>query len=215
MAASLARWIKDFKEARDAAYVARGFRQKSGSTAPEAEAETAPAPETDSSEANPSLITKLTETIKTLQTERDAANKERDDAKKLLAEVAAEATPRQQRTTELETELGDKTKQVKKLDKELRSKKALIDKMASQMQALQQALKTSMAQAESERDMLAAALDIPGMKRVMLKVTHQDAHPDADEAQQRQLTTWSQTVNAAFALLKRLKAARKDDDNAG
>ena len=204
MAKLFAQWVEDFKKGRDEAFVARGFRQNGSSAAPETDAASAAAEEETPA---PSLITKLSETIKTLQTRNGELEAERDEAKKLLTEIVADAEPRKQRLAEQEGALADKIQQAKKLDGELRSKKKLIEKLAAQIKALQ----ARGTQLEGERDTLAAALEIPGMAKVMRKVVHEDAHPGADADQRRQLTAWSQTVNGAFALIKRLKAARQDD----
>ena len=102
-----------------------------------------------------------------LKTRNEELETERDEAKKLLAEVVAEAEPRQQRITELEGELAPKSK--------------LIDELAAQIEALQ----ARADKLESERETFAAALQIPGMRQVMLKVVHEDTHPDADEEQRQ------------------------------
>jgi chromosome segregation ATPase len=184
----LAQWVEDFKTGRDAAYAERGSAPRPSSREASAttdtdDAKTAATGE-DGEDASPSLVAEMAATIKALQTRNEELETERDEAKKLLAEVVAEAEPRQQRITELEGELAPKSK--------------LIDELASQIKALQ----ARADKLESEREILVAALQIPGMRQVMLKVVHEDTHPEADEEQRENLKTWSQAVNAAYALIK-------------
>jgi chromosome segregation ATPase len=181
----LAQWVEDFKTGRDDAYAERGSAPRQAAREASATTDTDDAKTAATGEdASPSLVTEMADTIKALQTRNGELETERDEAKKLLAEVVAEAEPRQQRVTELEGELAPKSK--------------LIDELASQIKALQ----ARADKLESERQTLAAALQIPGMRQVMLKVVHEDTHPEADEEQRENLKTWSQAVNAAYALIK-------------
>ena len=198
MSGLLGQFVENFKKGRDAAYVERGFRQGEK-----------PAPETDAAETSTegdgeadgnSVVSKLAETVKTLRDSNKALETERDDANKLLREAADESDGRKQRIEALETDLADQKKQNKKLRSDNTTKTKLVEKLSATVTALQ----TRVGEVEDERGTLAAALAIPGMDKIMRKVAHQDAHPEAGEDRRQQLTEWSQTVNAAFALLKRL-----------
>jgi chromosome segregation ATPase len=186
MTGRLGQWIDDFKKGRDEAYAERGGAQaKRQSGSPAASADTEETRTGDGADSA-SLVAEMADTIKALQKHHEELEAERDEAKKLLTEVIAEAEPRQQRTKELEGELTHKSK--------------LIDDLASQVQALQ----ARADKLESERETFVAALQIPGMRKVMLKVVHEATHPDADDDLRQNLKTWSQTVNAAYALIKGL-----------
>jgi chromosome segregation ATPase len=203
MAGVFAKLVADFKTGRDEAYAERGFRQ-GNKPAPEATADEARAGGDGEDADNPSLVNRLTEKVKALKDERD-------EAIKLLADVTAAEKPLKQRIEDLEGEVTRHKKQTNKLRAENTTKTRLIEKLTATVKALQaRAVKI-----EDERDTLAAPLKIPGMKRIMLKVTHVDAHPGAGEDQRRELNEWSQTVNAAFALLKRLKQANAAPDSDG
>jgi len=212
MAGLFAQFIEDFKKGRDEAYAARGFRE-SDQPAPQNDAAATAETRTEGggeSGDNTPLVTQLAEKIKTLQTNNEELEGERDKARELLTEVAAEAKTHKERIGGLETELAEKTKQAKKLESELRSKKKLIDKLTAPLEALQ----ARIAELEGERETLAAPYRIRGMKRVMLLVVHEDAHKQKNltEEQRHELTEGAQAVNAAFALVKRLISKTEDSD---
>jgi chromosome segregation ATPase len=194
-------FAENFRKGRDAAYVERGFRQ-GAKPAPDSEATETEA-ESGNEATDNSLVNKLAETVKTLKKSNGELEAERDEANKLLREVADEATGHKQRIETLEGELADQKKQNKKLRGENTAKTKLIDKLSATVKALQ----SRAGELEAERDTLAAPLKIPGMKRVLSKVVHEDSHKDRGpltDDQRRELTEWSQAVNAAFALIKRL-----------
>jgi chromosome segregation ATPase len=203
MAGVFAKLVADFKTGRDEAYAERGFRQ---GNKPESEAVAdEPRAGGDGEDAeNNSLVSRLTATVKALR-------EERDEAKKLLADVTAAAEPLKQQVKDLESEAVRQKKQTNKLRAEITAKTRLIEKLTVAVKALQ----ARAAKIEGERDTLAAPLKIPGMKRIMSKVTHVDAHPGAGKDQRRELNEWSQAVNAAFALLKRLEQANAAPDSDG
>jgi chromosome segregation ATPase len=184
MANWLTQWVEDFKKGVDQAYAERGTEPRPRAHESSVTTHTDDAKTEAEEDASPSLVTELADTIKALKTRNEELESERDEAKKLLAEVVAEAEPRQQRVTELEGELAPKNK--------------LIDELATQIKALQERADKM----ESEREIFVTALQIPGMRQVMSKVVHEDTHPDADEEQRKKFKTWTQAVNAAYALIK-------------
>src|SRR3954454_2494187 len=139
MASWLSQWVEDFKKGVDQAYAERGTEprpREATATTPTDDVKTEAAGE----DASPSLVTELADTIKALKTRNEELETERDETKKLLAEVVAEAEPRQQRITELEGELAPKNK--------------LIDELATQIKALQARAE----KLESERETFVTAL---------------------------------------------------------
>jgi len=199
MAGPLANWVEDFKKGLKEAYAERGFRQGE-KPAPEADADEPRAGGDGEDADKTSLVSRLTAMVKALREERDEANK-------LLADVTAAAKPLKQQVEDLEGEVAQLKKKTNKLRAEITTKTRLIERLTATVKAL----KARTVEIEGERDTLAAPLKIPGMKKIMLKVTHEDAHPGAGEEQRRELTEWSQAVNAAFALIKRLDQANAPD----
>jgi uncharacterized coiled-coil protein SlyX len=208
MVGLLAQFVEDFKKGRDEAYAVRGFRQGDR-----------PSPETDATETRAeaeggaddnALMTKLAETVKTLQKSNAELETERDEAKKLLTDVAAQAQSHKQRIEELDRQLAEQNKLNKKLKPDLTGKAKLIEKLAAQLKAVQ----AHAAELEGERDTLAAPYKIRGMKRVMQLLVHEDAHKERNltEHQRRELTEWAQAVNVAFAVIKRLAVTPEATD---
>jgi chromosome segregation ATPase len=178
-----------FRKGRDAAFSERGYvrRGRSGrpaSTAADSDAsETAAAPEETAK-----LLTEVSDLAEKLQKQVGELETERDDTKALLAELVAEGEQRQQRIDELKAERDD-------------TKKLLAEVTASAEQ-LQQRVE----ELETVRALLAEILLFPGVRKVLLKVTHEDMHPDADAEQRAALKAISQKVNAAYELIAPKKA---------
>ena len=107
---------------------------------------------------------------------------ERDEAKKLLADVVAEAEGHKERLAAVEAELNE-------------AKKLLAEVTAS--------VETRIAEVESERDLLADVLQSTGVRKVLQKVLHPDTHPKADEDQRRGFTEATSKLNAAYDLIDR------------
>lgn len=49
----------------------------------------------------------------------------------------------------------------------------------------------------------AEVLQLPGVRKVLVRVVHPDAHPEADEAQRAELTEAMGKINAAYDLIDR------------
>src|ERR1700731_611807 len=176
--------IKSFRKGRDTAYAERGRgRPASNRAADSNRTEETRGRATNDEAAR--LLAEVTELAEQLQKRVGEIEAERDDTKKLLAEIVAEAEPRQKRVEELERDLAEEAK--------------LIGEMATQVEALQQRV----GKVEAERDAFAEVLQFPGVRKVLLKVVHPDAHPNADEYQRRELAEWSGKVNAVYELFAR------------
>jgi hypothetical protein len=66
-------------------------------------------------------------------------------------------------------------------------------------------LETALTAMHWRAERLADALQVPGVKKVLVRLVHPDAHPDADEDQRRALTEASSKINAAYDLIDRAK----------
>lgn len=190
MAGLLGRWVEDFKKGWDEAHAERGTALGSArraETSSNGASETG-APDTpEDTEETRKLLAEVTELAEQLQKRITELETERDDAKKRLDETTSETDPLRERVTNLE---GD-----------IEEKKKLIDEMAAQLEPMQKRLP----ELEGERDLFVEVLQIPGVRKLLLKVVLPDAHPDADEDQIRLLTAWSRKVNAAYELIGRKK----------
>jgi len=187
-AAGKAGLIARFKKGRDAAYAERGFTppgrkvEQSSSTGEAGDQPAEPAP-ADTRQ----LLTEVTELAEQLQNRITELEAERDDAQKLLGEVTTSGDDLRKRCGELETERDN----AKKLLGELTSSAEQLQKSAAGL--------------EAERDLLAEALQLPGVRKVLLKLFHTDSHPNADEEQHRVLTAGYLKLNSAYELIGRLK----------
>jgi hypothetical protein len=116
---------------------------------------------------------------------------ERDDAKKLLGEATASADGRERQIADLEAE-RDATK-----------------KLLGEVTASAEQLQKRIAELETEPGVFAEVLLLPGVRKVLLKLVHPDAHPEADEDQRRALAEGSAKLNAAYDLIDKRKKEGK------
>lgn len=97
------------------------------------------------------------------------------------------------RVAELEAALREVTEYAGQLEARAEER----DRLAEQLQACAE-----------ERDLLAEALQLPGARKGLRKMYHEDAHPNADADQLRALNEWSCKLNAAYELIDRDKKSR-------
>jgi hypothetical protein len=147
---------------------------------------------------------------------RDAAYAERGRAERLAAK-RARRNPSPAKDGAATEELADETKELlaelvakceeleaglKQRDGELDEKNQLLAELVAQCEQLQ-------ARAE-ERDVFAEALQLPGARKGLRKMYHEDAHPKADKDQLHALHEWSCKLNAAYELIDRQAVAERE-----
>jgi hypothetical protein len=109
----------------------------------------------------------------------------------------------QQRIDSLEAELETR-------DAVLAEKQELLLELA----ALVEPLQARIAELESVSDAAQPFIEVlllPGVKDLLRDTFHPDRHAGVDEAARRMITGWSQTVNAAYELIKRRKTDQPVD----
>ena len=80
-----------------------------------------------------------------------------------------------------------------------------LHQIAELSQARIAELETELTATHWRADRVAEVLQLPGVRKMLLKVTHPDSHPGADELQRRALTEASSKINAAYDLIDRDK----------
>jgi len=80
-----------------------------------------------------------------------------------------------------------------------------VREIAMQSQARISELETELTATHWRADRVVDVLELPGVRKMLLKATHPDTHPGADEEQRRALTEASSKINAAYDLINRAK----------
>jgi hypothetical protein len=66
-------------------------------------------------------------------------------------------------------------------------------------------LETLLTEAHWRADRFAEVLELPGVRRMLVRITHPDAKPDASDEERRARTEAASKVNAAYDLIDRAK----------
>jgi len=90
---------------------------------------------------------------------------------------------------------------------DLRALLGEVREIAELSQARIAELETELTATHWRADRVAEVLELPGVRRMLLRLLHPDAHAGADEEQRRALTEASGKVNAAYDLIDRAKEA--------
>jgi hypothetical protein len=80
-----------------------------------------------------------------------------------------------------------------------------VREIAELSQARIAELETELTAAHWRADRLTEVLELAGVRRMLLRLVHPDAHPGAGEDQRRALTEASSKINAAYDLIDRAK----------